>query len=374
VSDLRLISGKVAVVGANGFIGSRLVEQFVLNQIAEISPVVRGPSGLARLAKFDLDWRLADARDQDALSRALAGCELVVYAVVGDPRVIEQTATSLIPAAVAAGVRRIVYLSTASVHGLAPRSGTTELSPINSNQEFEYNNAKVRAERRLFKDAKLAGVELIALRPSIVFGPRDRWVGPLVNELLTGTAWLLNEGDGVCNSVYVDNLVYAIQAALVAPVKAVGQAYLITDDEEVTWRRFYERVASLASADASAIHFPPSPSFQAQNLRDQIMALRASPWAQRLIANVPSRLKRVVKASVEAWPEPVSRSPWGRVDSRHPLRLDRERVSLQQCRWQLPCAAAKQMLGYSPQVSFDDGMMRTVGWLRWAGQIRGSTK
>jgi nucleoside-diphosphate-sugar epimerase len=136
MSISQKISGKVAVVGASGFVGSRLLEQFVLNQVAAIAPVVRGPNSLARLARFDLDWRIADACDLTGLAKAFSGCESVVHAVVGDPRIITAAAAVLIPAAVKAGVRRVVYLSTASVHGLTPVPGTNELSPLATNQEF----------------------------------------------------------------------------------------------------------------------------------------------------------------------------------------------------------------------------------------------
>ncbi len=64
---------KVALVGANGFVGSRIVEMFHLGELAEIKPVVRSYSSLARLSKFKLDWQIADARDREALTKGLPG-------------------------------------------------------------------------------------------------------------------------------------------------------------------------------------------------------------------------------------------------------------------------------------------------------------
>lgn len=348
-----------------------MVERFVLNQVAEVAPIVRGPNALARLSRFDLDWRIADARDKEALRQSLKGCESVVHAAVGDSRVIAETAAALIPAAVLAGVKRVVYLSTASVHGLAPAIGTDESSPLGSNQEFEYNNAKVRAERVLFKAARASDIELVVLRPSVVYGPRDRWVGPIVNELVRGTAWLIDGGTGICNSIYVDNLIGAIQAGLSAPAESMGRAYLVSDDEEVSWRRFYERVGELTLPKPSVLHSPQIPWFPGRGWRDRWGDLHAMPLTQRVISKVPSRWKRVIKGIVQSWPEPAGRSPWQRKEMQPELVLDRERICLQQCAWKLPCANAKQMLGYRPEVPFDDGMARTIDWMRWAGQIGG---
>ena len=60
----------IAVLGASGFVGSRLLELFHLTGSATLHPVVRNYSSLARLARFDLDWKIADARDQAALTTA----------------------------------------------------------------------------------------------------------------------------------------------------------------------------------------------------------------------------------------------------------------------------------------------------------------
>ncbi len=358
--------GKVAIIGANGFIGSRLVELFHLGGVAELAPIVRSPASLAKLARFDLDWRLADAVDRPTLAQALAGCELVVHAVVGDPRTIGSAAAALVPAAAQAGVRRIVYLSTASVHGQNPAAGTDESSALCESQEFDYNNAKVAAERRVRADARRLGVELIALRPSVVFGPRDRWVATIAAELQRGTAWLVEGGAGVCNSVYVDNLVEAIRLALTAPVSGAEQTYLITDDERVTWAQFYEELRRLLGAAAPVLQVSVPP-LRSNRWRRRWGALHGSPAAQAVIARVPARWKRLVKTAVNAWPEPARRSDWI-LPAKSPLpRMEAEWVRLQQCGWQLPCTAARRDLGYRPLVSTAEGLARTVAWLEWAG-------
>lgn len=360
---------KIAIVGANGFIGSRLVECFHLEGGCSVVPIVRSVGGLARLARFDLDWKIADARDVDALARAFAGCDAVVHAVVGDPSVIAASAGALIPAASRAGIRRVVYLSTASVHGQAPACGTDERSVLSVQQDYAYNNAKVRAERRLFADSRKLAIEFIALRPSVVFGPRDQWISQLCTELQAHTAWLIDEGGGVCNSVYVDNLIHAIRLSLNAPETACGRAYLITDDEPVTWRRLYETTCELIGVSQTSINQLTAPKFPSPGWRDRIASLHGTAFAQGFIAGVPSSLKRVAKASLKAWPQPPRQSPWSIPGKGSPPRPDRERVRLQQCAWRLPCDQAKIVLGYAPVVPFEEGLQRTVAWLRWAGRL-----
>jgi nucleoside-diphosphate-sugar epimerase len=356
---------KLAIIGANGFIGSRMVEWFHLGAKAQVVAIVRGVSSLARLARYPLDWRLANACDLKPLADALSGTDVAVHSIVGDPRVIESAAAALLPAAAQAGVRRVVYLSSASVHGQSPAVGTSEESALSDRQMIEYNNAKVRAERTLFRDSGRYPVELIVLRPSIVFGPRDRWVSGLASELEQRTAWLINQGDGICNTIYVDNLVHAVALALEAPSSAAGQAYLVGDAETISWRQLYQQTARRLGFQYESVHQIPAPSFPARSVMDRLEGLRTSPTAQRLIAKAPRRWKRMVKGALKETRPPVPHDPWLLPVTPQP-RPTQEMVLLQQCSYRLPDQKAQRLLNYKPLLTFEEGLDRTIAWQKWA--------
>jgi 2-alkyl-3-oxoalkanoate reductase len=290
----------------------------------------------------------------------------VIHSVVGDPKVIEAAAKTLVPAVKAAGVRRVVYLSTASVHGQNPQDGTTEDSPLSDQQEIAYNNAKVRAELMILSDARRLGVEVIALRPSVVFGPRDRWVSVLANELESGRAWLIDGGQGICNSIYVDNLIHAIRLALECEAAATGKAYLVGDAERVTWADFYDAVATGMRIKPSGIQHIATPEFQRPGIMDLLEGVRASDAAQKVIAQIPARLKSVAKGAVRGFRSVVMPDPWV-LPGRKPVPCPTlEMVRLQQCRYRLPWSKAERMLGYQPVETFQTGIERSLAWLRWA--------
>lgn len=96
------------------------------------------------------------------------------------------------------------------------------------------------------------------LRPGIVFGPRSMWVTRVADELLSGTAYLVNEGNGICNSIYVDNLIHAIRLAMTA-TNVDGQAFLVGDREQVTWSDFYRPIAEALGIDFAQISHVASP-------------------------------------------------------------------------------------------------------------------
>jgi nucleoside-diphosphate-sugar epimerase len=355
----------VAILGAGGFVGSRLVEMFHLSGLAEVIPVVRRVPAMARASRFDLPVALADSRDPIALAQALAGCSSVVDCTVGLPAQIEAGARALIPAADSAGVRRVVYLSSASVHGQNPLPGSDEITPLSDRQEMPYNNAKVRAERRLFADAKRHGIELFVLRPSIVFGPRDRWITSLVQELRAGTAWLIEEGQGICNTIYVDNLIEATRCCLQAPADAAASPYLVGDAQTPTWWELYASTAASLGIPLDTVHQLPVPPAPVRSLQDLLNGIRVQPTSQRVIAAVPASFKRVVKGAVTGLHTQAPANPWQIPSTEGMPAPSREMVLLQQCRHSFPITRAAQGLGYRPIVSWQEGLERTLAWLQW---------
>ena len=360
------MTSRVALLGAGGFIGSRVVEMFHLGGLGDVRPVVRSVGALARLSRFDLECRVADALDRRARRAAFADCDGVIHAIAGDPATIRASVAPVYRAAEDAGVRRIVYVSSASVHGQAPAPGTDEESPVMARQPIAYNSAKAWAERRLLKLREKGRVEVVMLRPGIVTGPRSVWQARFARELLDGAACWLNDGRGICNSLYVDNLVHAIRLALDAP-GIDGKAFLLGDEETVTWADLYRPVAQalgFASLELPNVDYRPP----RMTLREFARVLEGNRPARAIAALVPKRIRRGIFAAMEPM-VPPGRSAWAfpQPDAA-PLPVTTLEMSLlYRCAWKLPDARARRLLGYRPVVSFAEGCRRTIGWLGFAG-------
>lgn len=364
---------KVAIIGANGFIGNRLVETLHLDPASPHTPVpiVRQPASLALPSRFDLDCRVASALDADALAKALAGCDGVVHAALGDSRQIEKMPAVLCAAAARAGIRRVVYLSSASVHGQNIPAGTTEESPLHTRHALAYSNAKVRAERAFFRHARRFGLRAVALRPGIVYGPRSRWIADTADDLRAGTAWLHDGGRAICNTLCVDNLVHAIRLALEnetppPPLPGnAGEAYFVCDAETLTWANFFSPMARALGIEPDAIpdvgRLPVFGSSFARRATDVI----ASPWAQKLMPVFPHRLKQTFKKTLAALDAPPGPDAWA-LPARPAPRITREMAELQRNRTKLSHAKAARQLGYEPVVTFAEGMRRSIEWLGFA--------
>lgn len=357
---------KVAILGANGFIGSRAVEMLHLGNIAAVRPIVRDFSNLARLSRFDLDCRIADGFDQAALYRAFQGCDVVVHAIAGDSRTILGTLAPIYAAAQQAGVRRLIYLSSASVHAQAPTPGTDENSLLNDRQPIAYNNTKVQAERKLRQLRNQGAVELVILRPGIVLGPRSYWLTSFVEALLQQRAYLVNGGQGICNSIYVDNLIHAIDLSMNAPGVDL-QAFIVSDQEQVTWADVYRPVAAAFGIDLDLI---PSIAYTPSSLtlEDRIESVLASKPSLAFLSLFPNRWRQAARAAMTVLLRPSVTDEWQMPQSTKPAPVATLEIALlQQCQYKLPSTKAEQLLGYSPIVPFTEGCHRSIAWLKFAG-------
>jgi nucleoside-diphosphate-sugar epimerase len=355
----------IAVIGANGFVGTRLVEILHLGGHHTVVPVVRRPSALALAARFKLPFRIADALDPVALADALASCDAAIHVALGDPRQIAAMPAAFCAAAAAARVPRVLYLSSASVHGQAPAPDTTDASPLHTRHALDYNNAKVRAERAFFAACTRHRLAGFALRPGVVFGPRSRWIADLAADLRHHRAWLLRDGSGLCNSCYVDNLVAALLRCLVAPPAAAG-AYLVGDANPPTWGELYRDVARALALDPATIHLLPAAPAFARSPAEHLAGVIAGPAAQAVLPLVPGRLKQLAKRLAAAALAPSFAPDSWQLPRAPGPRVTQELALLQQNTWRLSSARAARLLGYAPVVDHKTALDRSLAWLAFA--------
>ena len=198
---------KVLVVGGSGYVGARLCTLLAASGWA--TPVAVS----SRHATAGIESVRADTRDSVAMLAALRGADAVVNCVAGNAAAIGDGARVLGDAALTAGCRRLVHLSSMSVYG-AVEGRVDESMPIEGSLGW-YARAKCAAERHVATFAH-AGGGAVVLRPGCVWGPgSELWVGRIGRFLRARRLGDLGvAGDGWSNLVHVDDVCRAIIAAL----------------------------------------------------------------------------------------------------------------------------------------------------------------
>jgi 2-alkyl-3-oxoalkanoate reductase len=349
---------RVAVVGANGFVGSRLVEQWHLEERADVVPVVRRPEAAAGALRFGLDCRVADALDERELARAFAECDAVVHAGAGPRPFVTQSPACVVRAAARAGAGNVIYLSSMAIHGWNPRSGTDEATPLPRRQPVPYNRWKARGERALRSACRETGTRFVILRPGIVYGPRSQWIAGFARAVVEGSASVIADGRGVCNAIYVDNLVHAVDLALERE-EAADEAFLIADDDAVTWRMLYEPVCRALGHSWDAVADLPPRSLR-RPPAERLLELKEDPAARVVFDRVPRALRKPIRRLAVGPHADQSSQPV-------PRRPALETSILQTCSYRFPTTKARHVLGFEPPIQFDEACRRTVAWLAFAG-------
>ncbi|MEJ7576971.1 MAG: NAD-dependent epimerase/dehydratase family protein [Pyrinomonadaceae bacterium] len=388
---------RVLVVGGTGFVGSRLVERLMMETKAEVRVLVRNYGNAVRIARFPIEMVRGSITEPADVERAAEGCDVIFHCAYGNTgggdeqrKVTVDGTANVMAAAQKASAERVVYLSTVSVYGRAP-DGDLDESATRRYSGGGYADTKLDAEKIAMNYAK-RGLPVVTLQPTIIYGPfGPLWTIGILERLKAGGITVIEGGAGLCNIVYVDDVVNAMLLAATKP-EAAGEDFLISGEQPVTWREFYEafekmlglssRIVSLTTDEAKA-HYRQKQSEkrifkQLQSILREDEALRdriiTTPEAMKLLRTtrplLPKgawrALKRRLKGDEEnsLWPLVSEADGKATPEAIHPLD-----VELSKARTRVRIDKAKRLLGYQPVYDFDSGMRSTEEWARWANLL-----
>ena len=226
------------VTGGTGFIGSRVVKRLRDRGDAVVA-LVRTPSKATELLGEGVELVQGDLSSADAIKRGTDGADAVFHigAVykVGIPKK-EQApmwdanvggTERVLDAAEAAGVQRIVYVSTGNVFGDTKGQVVDETYERNLDDGFlsYYDETKYRSHA-LVKERIARGAPIVIVQPGVVYGPGDHSeVGNMIDQMRSGKLKMRMFPDARFNFVYVDDVADGI---LLAYDKGqVGESYLL---------------------------------------------------------------------------------------------------------------------------------------------------
>ncbi|HET7478352.1 MAG TPA: SDR family NAD(P)-dependent oxidoreductase [Rubrobacteraceae bacterium] len=325
--------GMVAVTGAGGSLGSALTRRLLRGGHA-VRALVRREEDAHRLREMGATPIVGDVRDGRALESLVRGCEAVFHlaAWMGKPFDEELAhavnvggAEGVVRAAAAGGARRVVLASSIAVYGPVLRGVVTEDAPLWSVGDM-YGDTKIAAERAARREAERLGIELVVLRPTMIFGPESpSWTEEPFAAISKGLPAIIGSGEDLVDPVYVEDVARAFELAASIP-EAAGETFNIGAGPR-TWNEFFGAYATMAGKPLRRI--PASVTRR---------AAQAGERAERLLGRRP--------------------------------RLPSEMVGVMTSRAVFSTEKAKRVLGFEPAYSFEEAMAETEAWLRSAGRLR----
>ena len=257
---------KVLVTGANGFVGQPLCEE-LLRRGYQIRAAVRSHGQLSA----DAETVTVGAIDRETdWSDALSGVDAVIHLAArvhvmkdnaADPlaeflKVNLYGTSNLAQQAASAGVKRFVYVSSVKVNGEQTTVNRPFLETDEPDPQDPYAVSKLHAEQDLQRIARETGLEVVIVRPPLVYGPgvKGNFIS-LLAAIDRGIPLPLAGANNARSLVYVGNLVDALIACATHPA-AAGETYLVSDGDDVSTAMLVDLVARSLGRSSRAFEFP----------------------------------------------------------------------------------------------------------------------
>jgi nucleoside-diphosphate-sugar epimerase len=311
------------VTGGSGFIGGALVER-LRGEGWDVRALARSDAAAARVRERGAEPVGGDLADPAALRSAAESAELAFHCAAkvedwGDPADFErenvQGTLNVIEACRAAGVRRLVHVSTeAALTAGEALVNVNEDAPLRPDSPLLYSASKARAEQLI--RAAGDGLETVVVRPRFVWGRGDTTLLPALTALIrAGRFRWIGGGRHLTATTHVDNTVEGLW--LGATKAPAGGVYFVTDGEPVVFREFVTRMVETQ-------HVTPPDKSIPEGVAEAAAAAAESAWRALRRPGSPPLTRFAV---------------W---------------VSSKECT--IDMSRAERELGYRPVVTRDDGL------------------
>ena len=317
----------ILITGATGFVGGAFMRRMVVEYpkgriVASVRNKVDNWPTLIKQVE------VRDLLSSTKWSLALEGVSFVVHCaarvhIMSDSaehpleeyRQVNVAGTlNLARQAAMAGVRRFIFISSIKVNGEATEIGCPFKADDTPSPQDPYGISKMEAENELHKLSALTGMEVVIIRPPLVYGPGVR------ANFLSMIQWLrrgipLPLGGITTNKrslVYVDNLVDLIRICIEHP-KAKNETFLVSDGEDVSTTLLLRRMSKALGCPSRLINFSP------RAIKFIAKIIGKSKAADRLCESLQVDIKKT--KDLLGWLPPVSICEGLRLTAAHFLKV-----------------------------------------------------
>jgi nucleoside-diphosphate-sugar epimerase len=309
------------ITGIGEFIGLRTAE-LALARGMKVCGLELSPEKAQQAEQLGASVRIGSTNDEVILAKACEGADIVLHtaskndaggAIDAFRQINVEGTINTATAAKCSGVKAFIHLSSVMVYGFRFPDHVTEEGPLGG-EKNPFCQTKIESEQEVLKFNCPHEFGVTIIRAGDVYGPGGSvWVMRPLTMMQKKKFVLINGGRGICNHLYIDNLIDGIFLAM--EKEAYGEAFNLTDGCQTTWREYYEQLADIGGQPKPVISAP---------------------------ALVAKTALRQMGKKADLLPESIDF-----VTRSHAYSIQK----------------AIRVLGYSPNIGLEQGMQRTGEWL-----------
>ncbi|KAF4351434.1 hypothetical protein G4B88_024815 [Cannabis sativa] len=342
------------VTGGRGFAARHLVNMLVRSEkfsvrVADLGPAIdlepSEENGILGEALRDgrAVYVTIDLRNKAQVLKAFQGAEAVFHMAAPNSSInnyqlhhsvnVDGT-KNVIDACVEQKVKRLIYTSSPSVvfdgvHGIV---NGDETLPYPAQHNDHYSATKAEGEALVIKSNGVNGLLTCCIRPSSIFGPGDKLLVPsLIAAAKAGKSkFIIGDGNNVYDFTYVENVAHAhicaeraLSSEGAVVERAAGQAYFITNMEPIKFWEFLSLILEGLGYERPRIKIPALVMMPIAHVVE---------WTYKLLGPYGMKVPQLIPS----------------------------RVRLLSCTRSFNCSKAKDRLGYTPIVTLQEGLKRTL--------------
>jgi nucleoside-diphosphate-sugar epimerase len=301
----------ILITGVTGFVGNSLAQRLLSDDDSQLL-VVTSRKGLQRWPDRVHPVVTGDLNQSIDWFCALDGVSVVVHSAArvhvmqdteADPltafRAVNVDSTlNLARQAAAVGVKRFVFISSVKVNGESTLPGRAFTEADVSNPKDAYGQSKFEAEQGLHQVSADTGMEVVIIRPPLVYGPGVKAnFAALIRAVQRGWPLPLGSVHNLRSFVGLDNLVDFIVTCITNP-QAANQIFLVSDGQDLSTTELVRGMARAAGVSSRLL--PVS----VWALRAGASLLGKADAVQRLCGNLQVDITKA--RSLLGWVPPVS--------------------------------------------------------------------
>jgi nucleoside-diphosphate-sugar epimerase len=325
---MNLENKTLLITGIGRFVGLRTAE-LALARGMKVRGLESSLDKAKKAQELGVEVIVGKLNDKAIAHKACQGVDIVIHTdelnketgKLSDFQQINVDGTvNIATAAKNAGVRTFVHLSSAMVYGFDYPNQVTETELL-KDKNNPYCQTKIEAEKALLELNTSPEFGIIIIRPGDIYGPGSiTWVIRPILLMQQKLFAYADDGKGVINHLYIDNLVNAIFLAL--EKEAHGETFNITDGEQTSWKDYFTKLSTIAG-------YPPPLSIPKDELK---LFIKLRSQGQKLFRKEPD----ILPEAVDFMTRPYAYS----------------------------IAKAQNIINYQPEIKLEQGMQHIQEWLK----------